>query len=273
MAEEATTTPAGAGNRRSFSQVVKTNQQEEIAFMPGPLMDRLMASVKNTVTFDAYPSNAQEKMKGSLYGKFLGRPPPLEVVRENLSKLWETWGDVTVADMANGFFLIRCSSEKMMEEILVEGPWTVNGLTLHLLRWRPDFQACFAKLSTATLWVRLYNLPPEYWDANMLEPLAASLGKVVKVDVTTMVADRAKFARVCVDIDLTKPLERGIWISTPFTRLFIPILYEKLPLFCYRCGIVGHGADKCHMEAHRHRPEGPECDASSSTRMGKWENV
>ncbi|KAJ0961561.1 hypothetical protein J5N97_001546 [Dioscorea zingiberensis] len=149
--------------------------------------------------------------------------------------------------MANGFFLIRCETEKMMETILEEGPWTINGMVLHLLRWKPDFQACYEKLSTATIWIQMYNLPLEYMDVETLEPLATNIGQVVKVDLTTLVGDRAKFARVCVELDLTKPLKRGIWAQSPAKRFFIPILYEKLPTFCYKCGIVGHGAERCQV--------------------------
>lgn len=33
------------------------------------------------------------------------------------------------------------------------------------------------------------------------------MGKTIKVDRTTLMASRSKFARVCVKIDLTKPLK------------------------------------------------------------------
>ncbi|KAJ0967401.1 hypothetical protein J5N97_024318 [Dioscorea zingiberensis] len=147
--------------------------------------------------------------------------------------------------MPNGYFVICCSSTEMTEAILTDGPWTVNGMILHLIRWREHFQPSFEKLSSAILWVRLYQLPWEYWEKEPLESVAGKIGKVIKVDETTFIQDRAKFARLCIEIDLSQPLKRGVWVNSGRKRCFIPILYERLPVFCYKCGVIGHGADKC----------------------------
>ncbi|KAJ0984231.1 hypothetical protein J5N97_002587 [Dioscorea zingiberensis] len=183
-----------------------------------------------------------------VFGKFLGRAPPLGVAREALTRLWGHLGEFSVADMLNGFFLIRYSTSEMMETILTEGPWTVNGMVLHIIRWRPHFQASFEKLTSAILWVQLYNLSPEYWEMEHLKTVAAKIGKVIKVDETTFLQDRAKFARVCIEIDLNQPLKKGVWVNSEEpvnSQCFVSILYEKLPVFCYKCGVVEHGADGC----------------------------
>ncbi|KAJ0981964.1 hypothetical protein J5N97_010219 [Dioscorea zingiberensis] len=184
-------------------------------------------------------------MQTVVYGKFLGRAPPLGIVREALSRFWADLGEFTVADMPNGFFLIRCGTTEMTEVILTEGPWSINGMVLHLIRWRAHFQPSLEKLSTAIRWVRFLNLPTEYWEPEPLDSVAASIGRVIKIDDTTCIQDRAKYARVCLEIDLTRPLERGVWVNTGRSKCFVPILYEKLPVFCYNCGIVGHGAINC----------------------------
>ncbi|KAL5746204.1 hypothetical protein ACOSP7_027350 [Xanthoceras sorbifolium] len=51
-----------------------------------------------------------------------------------------------------------------------------------------------------------------------------------------------KFLRVKVRIDITKPLKRGIrvWLEEFKTMITSPIKYEKLPEFCFTCGLVGH---------------------------------
>ncbi|KAJ0965443.1 hypothetical protein J5N97_026581 [Dioscorea zingiberensis] len=147
--------------------------------------------------------------------------------------------------MPNGFYLIQCSSSNMLERLLTEGPWSINGNALHLLRWKDNFQPAFEKLSTAIIWVHLYNLPSEYWDMDTLETVASNFGKLLKVDIPTMVIDRRKFARICVEINLNQPLKRGVWVRSTSANFFVPVAYEKLPPYCFRCGIIGHYLEAC----------------------------
>lgn len=58
------------------------------------------------------------KMSNSLFGKFLGKAPPLEVVLRSLLEMWRGMGSFTVSDMSNGFFLIRCDNPEMVESVL-----------------------------------------------------------------------------------------------------------------------------------------------------------
>lgn len=51
--------------------------------------------------------------------------------------------------------------------------------------------------------------------------------------------------RVCLDIDLAKPLKQGFWLEDDGKKVFIIVQYEKLPTFCYNYGLVGHGATAC----------------------------
>lgn len=68
-----------------------------------------------------------------------------------------------------------------------------------------------------------------------------SVWGVLKVDDHTLDRSQAKFARVCVEINLEKPLKQGTWVNYGDFSVFVLVLYENLPVFCYKCGRVGHG--------------------------------
>lgn len=44
------------------------------------------------------------------------------------------------------------------------------------------------------------------YNEDVLYALASSIDTTVKIDINTRLATRGRFARVCVEIDLTKPL-------------------------------------------------------------------
>ncbi|XP_039134872.1 uncharacterized protein LOC120272174 [Dioscorea cayenensis subsp. rotundata] len=136
-----------------------------------------------------------------------------------------------------------------MQCLLLDGPWSVNGIILQLSPWKPFFEPTFAKLSSAAIWIQLHNLPVEFWEGETLEAIANQFGTLLKVDEFTAALTRSKFARICVDVDLSKPLSRGFWIGDDHHRVFVIVLYERLPTFCYSCGLIGHGTNSCNSSA------------------------
>ena len=56
------------------------------------------------------------------------------------------------------------------------------------------------------MWVCIPCLPIEYYDTRFLMKLGSLIGSPVKVDDTTGFVSRGRYARICVEVDLTKPL-------------------------------------------------------------------
>ena len=52
--------------------------------------------------------------------------------------------------------------------------------------------------------------------------------------------------RVCVELDIDKPLRRGAYIaSSDGERLWLTFKYERIPIVCFICGKLGH--DNKHL--------------------------
>lgn len=157
---------------------------------------------------------------------------------------WKEIGDVLISNLPKGFLLIWCSSHKVMQQLLLEGPW--SGIILQLSPWQPFFEPSLSKLNTATIWVKFHNLPVDFWDGESLEVITAHIGHLPMVDELTTSLSRSKFACVCIQIDLSKPLSCVFWIGDSQHRVFIVVLYERLPTFCFTCGLIGHGSNACN---------------------------
>lgn len=83
------------------------------------------------------------RMNNSLFSKFLGREPPLDIVKNSLSEMWRGMGPFSVSDMSNMFYLIQCEKQEMDDSVLYEGPWTISGMVLQLMPWNDHFQPVF----------------------------------------------------------------------------------------------------------------------------------
>ncbi|ONI21009.1 hypothetical protein PRUPE_2G044900 [Prunus persica] len=71
------------------------------------------------------------------------------------------------------------------------------------------------------------------------------LGKLLKIDSLTTSQNRGKFARLCVELDLNKPLDASVQINQNWYN----IEYEGLPDICYLCGCYGHKRERCTLKS------------------------
>lgn len=55
--------------------------------------------------------------------------------------------------------------------------------------------------------------------------------------------------RIQIRVDISRPLRRGVNITLDdaIGRSWIPIQYERLPEFCFLCGIIGHQHKNCDL--------------------------
>lgn len=174
-----------------------------------------------------------------------------------MADAWQGLGAFTVADLPNGFYYIRCEAQEMQNRLLWNGPWTVAGCILQLYLWSVTFQAVFEKLDLAAVWIQIHHLPMKLCGGDILETVASQLDRVLKVDFHSPNRSRAKFSRVYVELDLSQPLQQGTQVKYGEFSVFVLVLYEKLPVFCFRCAMVGYGdtlcptrSNPCHPEPH-----------------------
>lgn len=95
------------------------------------------------------------------------------------------------------------------------------------------------------IWIELHNLPIEFWSGDTLETITSHLGKLLKIDDLTISLTCTKYARVCIELNLSKLLNKGFWLGDDLHRVFIVVLCERLPTFCYSYGVIGHGSNTC----------------------------
>ncbi|CAI0418829.1 unnamed protein product [Linum tenue] len=93
------------------------------------------------------------------------------------------------------------------------------------------------------VWVHLPELKIHFYHKEVLTTLGNLIGRTIKLDYHTLTQQRAKFARLAVEVDVSKPLVPRIWLDDDWQ----PVEYENLPVVCFECGKIGHSATTCPL--------------------------
>lgn len=90
--------------------------------------------------------------------------------------------------------------------VLDKGPWFIGEHFLSIRPWIPNFRSCSADVSSIAVWVRLTELPIEYYQVEALKEIGSTIGKVLRIDTHTALEARGRYAQICVQINVEKPL-------------------------------------------------------------------
>ena len=71
--------------------------------------------------------------------------------------------------------------------------------------------------------------------------VGSKIGNPIKVDDATSMVSRGHYARICVEVDLIKPLVSKFRLRRRIRRLE----YESIHLICFGCGMYGHRKEEC----------------------------
>ncbi|XP_057746431.1 uncharacterized protein LOC130965690 [Arachis stenosperma] len=179
--------------------------------------------------------------KNTLMVKVLGKRVTFAFMKQRLQRDWEGKGKIHVIDMNRDYFLVHFSDEEYYNHALMEGPWMVAGHYLIVQRWRPFFLSGSTEARKIAAWIRIPNLPIELYNHRFLWRVGSAIGHMLKIDRTTSIHSRGKFARICVEIDLTKQLVPRISVL----GCELHLKYEGLYQICFSCGRYGHRSEPC----------------------------
>ncbi|XP_075633855.1 uncharacterized protein LOC142606378 [Castanea sativa] len=183
----------------------------------------------------------------ALIVKLYGRSVGFHYLTFKINALWKPMAKMDCVTLRRGFFLIRFSCSDDYDNVLQGGPWFIGENFLAIKPWEPYFKAYEAKLTSMAIWVRLPELPIEFYNASVLKEIGSLIGPVLRIDSYTTSETRGGYARLCVQLDLDKPLISSIWVG----RLVQKVLYEGISSLCFCCGKLGHKQENCRLKVRK----------------------
>ncbi|CAK8532571.1 unnamed protein product [Lathyrus sativus] len=134
-------------------------------------------------------------------------------------------------------------------------------LVLQKLKFREELLVVL--MNEAEIWVQIHQLPFEFMCENVSILIGNHIGKFIAYDEQDNFGTWRKYMRIRVAINIQEPLKK----SWSFDRLegehvHVFFKYEKLGIFCFLCGTIGHTNNLCHKKV----------SASSCEDMRGWGN-
>lgn len=159
-------------------------------------------------------------------------------------------GSMVFKALGNNSFLIEFENSWDKARVLEGRPWTFEGSLFSMLEFDGNSHPTELPFNIASFWVRMYNLPLVCMGRAIGERLGSHLGGVEEVDTDEKGVGWGKYLRVRVNLNVHKPLLRGRMLKVKDKTHWVVFQYEKIPWFCFSCGVVYHGVLGCSKRNH-----------------------
>ena len=168
--------------------------------------------------------------------KPFGRKVGFNFLDARIRSLWAPTGRMDCIDLGLDYYIVNFEKPVDMDNVLKEGPWFIGHQFLAIRQWEPSYKASTAEFSSVAVWIRLLELPIEFYEPSALLKIGKAIGPVLRIDANTANDVRSRFAWLCVQVNLDKPPIRKLYLR----KIEQFVQYEGINTLCFLCGRIGH---------------------------------
>ncbi|KAL2237684.1 UNVERIFIED_CONTAM: hypothetical protein Sindi_0960100 [Sesamum indicum] len=220
---------------------------------PQPLSIKSVNHGRPTLSFaDAETEELAAPYRFSLVGKFSHGAPPYSQMHQLIARLG-IQGAFTVSMINSKHALISLSSESDYSRLWLRRIWFLQGFPMRIFKWMPTFTPT-QESSVVPIWVCFPELPAHLFRKEALFSVASMVGSPLQIDALTLNKSKLSKARVCVEIDLLKPIIEEFDLHINGVTIVQKVVFENLPEYCSLCKHVGHKDIDCFSKGNAPKP-------------------
>ncbi|XP_019253821.1 PREDICTED: uncharacterized protein LOC109232507 [Nicotiana attenuata] len=201
-----------------------------------------------------------EKWKKAVVIYVIGAAPSIGTIERFIASNWNFAAKPRIFYHNEGYFVVLFHTIEDKNEVLYTGPHTIGNKPIILKSWTAEFNFYDEVLKEIPLWVSFPNLPLNCWGKITLSRIASTLGCPIYADECTSSAAKISYARVLIEMDISKELPTSVVVQDPMGKSFEQkVEYDWVPTYCQKYCTVGH--DCSNMKGYgepQDRPQGYE---------------
>jgi len=194
---------------------------------------------KIVICDDDTPSERVEQVALCLLGKpHTENTFNIGAMKTVLKNVWKPAKRVIIKELDWNLFLFQFFAKTDKDYFFNEGPWAFDGRILMLKEITRLEQPSEVVFNKARFCIKAYDVPALKQTYNFAKFLRSQVGEFVDcVEETLAGIDKSLNFRA--DVNVFKPLQRGVKTVVGGSTIWIHLKYVKLPDFCYACGKLG----------------------------------
>jgi hypothetical protein len=174
-----------------------------------------------------------------------------DAIRKNMVRNWRLTGSVVFKVLGENLFLLEFELEWDKIRVMEGRPWFFEQQLFSVVDYDGTTPPCKMIFQSAPFWIRMLHLPLSCMGKEMGKKLGETVGTVEEVETNEDGIGWGAYLRVKAHVNFSKPLPRGRILKLKNKSLWIEFQYEKIPRFCFKCGVIRHGAGGCVNEVLR----------------------
>lgn len=198
-----------------------------------------------------------DKVELGLIGRlWTQRNPNPNAFITTMKSVWYVKHGVDIVNIGRNLYQIQFFHWKDKLKILQGQPWHFDKFPLVLAEIDKAIKPSDLEIFYLPIWVRFYDIPFKGRDneANAMI-LGNSIGRFMEMERQSKIRFE-KSLGIRVQLDVREPLKESVKIRIRGGKVCIlPVKYERLPLFCFYCGRMGHGSSECMEYSGDSTPE------------------
>lgn len=162
----------------------------------------------------------------------------------DMPRIWRLYDRVKGIALSRDRFQFIFKLEEDLNEVLKIGVWTQDDWSVVMERWVEDPPPNY--LMRLPIWIRLRNIPVNYYTKDTITRIAERIGPVIDFPFDEEKSQSRDFVRIRINFDVCKGLKNSTDLQLPNGSVVkIGIDYERIRKRCFICQRLSHEKSCC----------------------------